>query len=84
MRLRNEECSNAYYHVKFLRGRPDLLDVSLEYFYVIIVYCPVTYFCIKYFSRFWLGRASNSRNVKVPRNKTRMLLDRMEIRTFIV
>ena len=27
-RLRNEECSTAYYHEAFLRGRPDLLDVS--------------------------------------------------------
>mmetsp|Transcript_7588 Transcript_7588/g.9733 ORF Transcript_7588/g.9733 Transcript_7588/m.9733 type:complete len:326 (-) Transcript_7588:272-1249(-) len=25
-RLRNEECSTAYYHEAFLRGRPDLLD----------------------------------------------------------
>ena len=31
IRLRNEECSCAYYHEAFLRGRPDLLDVSVTF-----------------------------------------------------
>ena len=30
IRLRREECSIAYYHKSFLRGRSDLLDVRID------------------------------------------------------
>ena len=44
IRLKREECSIAYYHKSFLRGRSDLLDVRIDdcvYFFLI---CFVTFY----------------------------------------